>query len=140
MKLTIKCINCKKIVDANPRIKNQNYCNAMKCQQVRKNLWKQQKLDSDPDYKKSQKEYRKEWNTKNPKYWKNYREKHPKYCDRNRLLQKIRDAKNRSKKSCKRDALIQILYLKPGTYEITPIKKISDKRDSLKSKVIVIPK
>lgn len=138
MKRTIKCVNCKKIVPANPRIKNQDYCNAKKCQQARKNLWKRQKVAIDPDYKKSQEEYQEEWNTKNPNYWKNYREKHPKYCERNRLLQKIRDAKNRAKKSCKGDALIEILSIEPGIYELTPIKNISDKNDSLKSKVIVI--
>jgi len=51
MKPMIKCANCGRMVPANPRIKNQNYCNRKACQRVRKNKWKQSKIASDPDYK-----------------------------------------------------------------------------------------
>lgn len=52
MKPMIKCANCGRMVPANPRVKNQNYCNRKACQRVRKNKWKQSKIASDPDYKK----------------------------------------------------------------------------------------
>jgi endogenous inhibitor of DNA gyrase (YacG/DUF329 family) len=44
MKTMIKCANCGRIVPANPRLKNQKYCNRNACQRVRKNKWKQSKI------------------------------------------------------------------------------------------------
>ena len=59
MKLMIKCANCGRMVPANPRVKNQTYCNRKTCQRVRKNKWKQNKMASDPDYKNDQRDYHK---------------------------------------------------------------------------------
>ncbi len=47
----IKCANCRRMVPANPRVKNQKHCNRKACQRIRKNKWKQSKIASDPDYK-----------------------------------------------------------------------------------------
>ena len=56
MKPMIKCANCGRIVPANPRVKNQKYCNRKACQRVRKNKWKQSKIAYDPDYKNDQRD------------------------------------------------------------------------------------
>ncbi len=48
MKPMIKCANCRRMIPANPCVKNQNYCNKKACQHVRKNKWKQSKIASDP--------------------------------------------------------------------------------------------
>lgn len=101
----IKCANCGRMISANPRVKKQKYCNRKACQRVRKNKWKQSKIEFDPDYKNDQRDYHKQWIEKHPGYYRNYRKQHPDYCDRNRELQKKRDKKRRLKQSCKRDAL-----------------------------------
>lgn len=136
MNKTIKCVNCRRIVTANHRLKKQEYCNRKACQRIRKNKWKQNKIATDPDYKNDQKEYQEQWIDERPGYYQNYRKQNPDYCDRNRKLQKKRDKKRQSKKSCKRDALKQISSIKPGTYKLVPIK---NKRDSLLGQIIVIP-
>ena len=83
---TIKCVNCRRIVPANPRVKSQKYCNRKACQCVRKNKWKQSKIASDPDYKNDQRDYHKKWIAQHPGYYRNYRKQNPDYCDRNREL------------------------------------------------------
>ena len=73
MKTMIKCANCGRMVTANPRVKNQKYCNRKACQRVRKNKWKQSKIASDPDYKNDQRDYHKQWIEQHPGYYRNYR-------------------------------------------------------------------
>jgi len=79
------------MVPANPRVKNQKYCNRKACQRVRKNKWKQSKITSDQDYKNDQRNYHKQWIEQHPGYYRNYRKQNPGYCDRNRELQKRRE-------------------------------------------------
>jgi len=134
---TIKCVNCRRIVPANPRVKSQKYCNRKACQCVRKNKWKQSKIASDPDYKNDQKDYHKKWIAQHPGYYRNYRKQNPDYCDRNRELQKKRDTKRRLKRSCKRDALKHFSDIKPSTYKLISFNK---KRDALKGICLVILK
>ena len=133
----IKCANCRRMVPANPRVKNQNYCNRKACRRAGKNKWKQSKIASDPDYKNDQRDYHKQWIEQHPGYYRNYRKQNPDYCDRNRELQKKRDKKRCLKQSCKRDALKQFSVIKPGTYRLIPFNK---KRDALGGQIIVIPR
>ena len=135
MKTMIKCANCGRMVTANPRVKNQKYCNRKACQRVRKNKWKQSKITSDQDYKNDQRDYHKQWIEQHPGYYRHYRKQNKGYCDRNRELQKKRDKKRRLKRSCKRDALKQLSVIKPGTYRLIPFNK---KRDMFGGQIIVI--
>ena len=136
IKPMIKCAKCRRMVPANPRVKNQNYCNRKACQRARKNRWKQSKIASDPDYNNDQRDYHKQWVEQHPGYYRNYRKQNPGYCDRNRELQKKRDKNRCLKQSCKRDALKQFSVIKPVTYRLIPFSK---KRDALEEQSIVIP-
>jgi len=111
MKPMIKCVKCRRIFPANPRVKSQKYCNRKACQRVRKNKWKQRKIATDADYKKDQRDYHKKWIAQHPGYYRNYRKQNPGYCDRNRKLQR------------KRDTLKQILAIKPGSYGLIPLSR-----------------
>jgi hypothetical protein len=81
------------MVPANPRIKNQSYCNREQCQKARKAKWQREKMANDPLYRRDQKKSNDDWLENNQGYWKDYRENHPEYTNRNRKLQKIRDLK-----------------------------------------------
>ena len=76
----IKCANCRRMVPANPRVKNQNYCSGKARQRVRKNKWKQSKIASDQDYKNDQRDCHKQWLEQHPGYYRNYRKQNPDYC------------------------------------------------------------
>jgi hypothetical protein len=112
-----RCCHCHRVLDLNPRIKNQKFCHRKICQRERKRRWQQQKMATDPDYRKNQRSAQINWLDANPDYWRNYRRRHEKYCDRNRLLQRKRDANRRSRNLAKMDASVQKVLLIPEGYE-----------------------
>ena len=66
------CLGCRKqfILRRNPK---QKFCNLPACQNIRKNLWRNQKLSLDIDYKENRNAAAKRWRNKNNDYWKKYR-------------------------------------------------------------------
>ncbi len=90
-----KCEHCGKEFSPRPNVKKQHYCNETACQKARKRKWHQQKLKSDPDYRKNQAAAQEAWCKQHGDYWKKYREKHPEYTARNRLLQRERNRRRR---------------------------------------------
>jgi hypothetical protein len=139
MKPKNRCVHCGRLYIANPRVKNQKYCSRDICQRARKRRWQQRKMATDGDYRQNRKESRQMWQTRHPGYWQQYRERHPQYCERNRMLQKQRDAKRRAKHLAKMDALKQLKSIKPGTYYLIPCIGNLAKMDALTQKINVIP-
>ena len=102
MQPTVECLNCKKTVPANVRLKGeQNYCGCKDCQNKKKRIWYRNKIATDPEYAKRQKECKKRWrNTKpNHQYMAQYRQTHPDYVKKNREQQRERNKKLREKQN-----------------------------------------
>lgn len=132
--------NCRRVLDLNPRVKDQEYCSRKTCQRVRKRRWQKQKIATDADYQENQKSAQAKWRAANPDYWRNYRQQHEKYCERNRLLQKKRDANRRRQRLAKMDALKDENPIIPmGCYHITFTPADLAKMDAYIQKVIIIP-
>lgn len=133
-------INCRRVLNLNPRVKNHGYCGRKACQGVRKRRWQQQKMTTDPCYKDNQKDAQKKWRAANPGYWRNYRREHTTYCERNRLLQKNRDACRRARHLAKMDALENLNHIKPaGYYYIASTPSDLANMDASIQKVLLIP-
>ena len=139
MKPKNRCVHCRRLYIANPRVQNQKYCSRDICQRARKSRWQQRKMATDDDYRQNRKESRQMWQTRHPGYWQQYRASHPQYCERNRMLQKQRDAKRRAKHLAKMDALKQLKSIKPGPYYLIPCMGNLAKMDALTQKINVIP-
>ena len=122
MKQKIRCANreCRCLFIPNPRVKNHRYCNKEYCQRVKRRHRQRKKMKNDPQYQADQRESQQCWIEQNPDYWERYRNKHPEYVKRNRLLQKQRDQKRRSKNLAKMDALSQKSVVKTGRYYLIP--------------------
>ncbi len=105
MSLMIRCAHCRRSFHSDPRVMNQRFCGAAACQRARKTLWQQQKMATDPDYKENQRACQKDWQKRHPHYWRTYRARHPQYCQRNRLLQRLRDRKRSLKSLAKIDVV-----------------------------------
>jgi len=142
----IRCKHCKRLVPANPRVKNQRYCGSKECQQARKSEWHRKKMKSDPYYAQRQNQSRQRWCDKNRDYWKNYRNTHTEYADRNRELQKQRDQKRRRRcvkmdasdsSAFEMDASGEICVANTGGYAI-PDRDLA-KMDASKEIYILIP-
>lgn len=132
--------NCRRILDLNPRVKNHEYCSRKACQRVRKRRWQKRKMATDSDYQDNQKAAQAKWRAANPDYWRNYRQQHEKYCQRNRLLQKKRDANRRARRLAKMDTLKDENSIKPmGYYYIASTPSDLAKMDAYIQKVFIIP-
>ena len=138
MKPKNRCVHCGRLYNANARVKNQKYCSRDICQRARKRRWQQRKMATDGDYRQNRKESQQMWQTRHPSYWQQYRERHPQYCERNRMLQKQRDAKRRAKHLAKMDALKQLKSIKAGTYYLIPCIGNLAKMDALTQKINVV--
>ncbi len=92
------CAHCREIfvIRRNPA---QHYCHQKACQQVRKNLWRQNQRAQDEDYRENQCRANQHWRKKHPDYWRHYRQTHPGYQQHNRELQNQRDRKRRAKQA-----------------------------------------
>lgn len=115
-----RCAHCNRIFKPNPRVKEQRYCSHKPCQRARKTRWQKHKMKTDPDYQANQRNAWRSWQQRNRNYWRPYRKKRPEYRERNRRLQKKRDARRREQNLAKMDALRAINSIETGTYYLVP--------------------
>jgi len=97
-----------------PRNKDQQYCSKPACRRKRKARWQKEKLAIDPDYKETQRLSNNKWHENNPDYWKQYRDRNPKKAERNRLLQKNRNMKQKKKQAQKSSNAMDIAKMDAG--------------------------
>jgi len=122
------CINCGKIWNTPLRNPNRAYCNSSVCQKVRKRIWQQQKIASDPDYKANQRDAKKVWQNANPDYCNTYRKKNDAYTQKNRIRQAERNQKRRvhlqnqaANLIAKMDASKANNVMNTGVYQLIPV-------------------
>ena len=141
----ILCVYCGDLFEASPRHKNQIACKKPECQRARKADWQRHKMKIDPANKASQRIRQKLCARANPGYWKKYRNKNPDKAERNRILQKARNRKARSKLRdtkmdpvliAKMDASKADNFQPLGQFWLIPVVA---KMDSLKVNIVKIP-
>ena len=139
MSKKFKCYHCQRWCTKNPRIKGkQKYCGAKECQQARKDLWEQEKLQNDPAYKVRRQAAKRRWYSKYPgyKYQSKYRKTHPEYCKENREKQILRNQKRQIleivPKIVKTDTLSLKRAVSQDLYVLVPYKKAAEKTDAKK--------
>lgn len=120
-----QCVHCGDEFEPDKRVRDQKYCGKEDCQRTRRAIWRRGKMMTDPDYRDNQKRCQTEWLEKNKGYYKKYRERHPEKAERNRILQKGRDAirrKNGLNKLLAKIDAIQDRLSRPcgGIFRIVP--------------------
>ena len=116
-----QCQGCGQPFQPRPQVPQQLYCSSPECQRARRQQWQRSKLKSDPDYRDNQARAQQTWSQRNPDYWRMYRETHPEHVERNRVLQRDRDAKARIGRLAKMDASNPSHPLPPGLYQLSPV-------------------
>lgn len=104
---------------------DQKYCSSGKCQRARRARWQRLKMKRDKDYRDNKRRCEQEWRQKNQGYWQAYRKKNPDYAERNRVRQRIRDARRRRSSSLKMLAKLDVFTRphysrKGGLFRIVP--------------------
>lgn len=89
----IPCVHCGTFFI--PRNRRQNYCTEEECQHARRTAWQRHKMKTDVDYRTQQRLSQRKWVRNTPSYWKKYRRRNPDKAKRNRILQGIRNRRNR---------------------------------------------
>ncbi|MEN8130568.1 MAG: hypothetical protein ABFS45_10330 [Pseudomonadota bacterium] len=118
------CIACRQSFQPRPQVPDQSYCSAPDCQRERRKQWHRQKLQTDPDYQNNQARAQKAWMRRNPNYWRKYRESHPEYVERNRVLQRERNAKVARQSIAKMDVSIPSTLLPSGIYHLSLVTDV----------------
>lgn len=141
----IQCVHCGDFFDPSPRHRNQTACREKQCQRAKKRAWHRFKLKTDPDYRAGKKISQQKWLKANPDYWKQYRKRNPEYAERNRILQAIRNRKNRASETpsntqasliAKMDASKSCSFEILGQFWLVPVIA---KMDPLKVNIARIP-
>ena len=117
-----QCMACGQSFRPRPQVSNQSYCSAPACQRERRRRWQLLKRQSDPDYQDNQVRAQQAWSQRNPGYWREYRGTHPEYAERNRNLQRERNASPQNTEIAKMDASTPEMPLPSGIYRLSRVK------------------
>ena len=118
---TKQCAGCCKAFHPRPQTPKQSYCSSPACQRERRRRWQQARRQSDPEYRDNQLRAQASWVERHRDYWRAYRRAHPEYTERNRTLQRQRDAQRRVRVLAKMDASPRDSPVPSGTYRLTPL-------------------
>lgn len=116
------CVCCKKGITPHPAVPDQRYCGKLECQRARKRKWQKDKLAKDSDYRQDQAAAQQEWCSRNKDYWKEYRKRNPAYTEQNRIRQRERNCKRRTRSViAKMDEQKAENAIPSGCYLLSPV-------------------
>jgi hypothetical protein len=78
---------------------------------------------TDPEYQDNQSRAQGSWAERHPDYWREYRGTHPQYCERNRALQRERDARRGERVLAKMAVSTPGPPVPSGTYRLSPVRR-----------------
>jgi len=114
-----RCLACGDQFHSLAQVPHQAYCFEPACQRERRKLWQREKRRADRDYRENQARAQQKWLDGRPGYWQRYRAEHPEYAQRNRDLQRARNAARAETSIAKMDASAPLSPLPSGTYRLT---------------------
>ena len=118
-----QCAGCGKAFHPRPQTPEQCYCSSPECQRERRRLWQYARRHSDPEYRDNQSRAQASWAERHPDYWREYRRTHVDYRERNRTLQRERDARRRESVLAKMDVSTSDSPVPSGTYRLSPVTR-----------------
>ncbi|RKP43545.1 hypothetical protein [Pararobbsia silviterrae] len=95
MKSTRFCLACGNAFVPLLHVPRQRYCSSADCQRARRREWQNHRLHTDEDYRENQARAQARWRAVHSTYWREYRTTHPAYLERNRSMQRTRNARRR---------------------------------------------
>ena len=118
-----QCAGCGKAFHPRPQAPEQCYCSSPECQRERRRRWQYARRHSDPEYRDNQSRAQQWWAERHPDYWREYRRTHADYRERNRALQRERDARRRERVLAKMDVSTGDSPVPSGTYRLSPVTR-----------------
>jgi hypothetical protein len=118
-----RCAGCCQPFHPRPQSPKQCFCASAVCQRERRRRWQLRRRQSDPAYRDNQSRAQRAWGERNSGYWGAYRDAHPEYGERNRTLQRERDARRRERVLAKMDVSAGDSPVPSGTYRLSPVTR-----------------
>jgi len=118
-----QCAGCGKAFHPRAQTPKQAYCSSPACQRERRRRWQYARRHSDPEYRDNQSRAQASWVERHPDYWREYRRIHADYRERNRILQRERDARRRERVLAKMNASTGDSPVPSGTYRLSPVRR-----------------
>ncbi|NIF81673.1 hypothetical protein F3J20_30635 [Paraburkholderia sp. Cy-641] len=119
-----RCVACGSLFHPLSHVPNQRYCSAPNCQRERRRRWQRQHMRADEDYRENQHRAQASWRARHPDYWRQYRATHPAYRERNAVLQRERNARQRSLMVANMDASQIAPPLASGVYILRRMSEV----------------
>ena len=113
-----QCAGCCKPFHLRAQTPKQCFCASPACQRERRRRWQFTRRQSDPEYHDNQSRAQRAWGERHPEYWRAYRLAHPEYGERNRALQRERDARRRERRLAKMDVSTGDSPVPSGAYRL----------------------
>ncbi|WP_230958981.1 hypothetical protein [Burkholderia stagnalis] len=99
-----------------PHVPRQRYCSADARQRTRRRDWHNHRLRTDEDCRDNQARAQAKWRGSRPGYWREYRAAHPTYRERNRSMQRMRNARRSFEPIANMDVIGSRQPLRSGVY------------------------
>ena len=115
-----RCVSCGIHFQPRPQTPAQRYCSSPECQHERRRRWQRQRLRDDADYRDNQARAQANWRVRHPDYWRQYRAAHPAYRERNREMQRQRNAQRSTRQAANMDASPSSHPIASGFYILRP--------------------
>jgi hypothetical protein len=119
MKSTRLCLACGNAFLPLPHVPHQRYCSSKPCQRARRRDWQNHRLRIDKDYRDNQARAQAKWRAGHSGYWREYRAAHPAYRERNRSMQRMRNARRSCRPIAKMDVIGRRWPLGSGFYVLS---------------------
>ena len=119
MKSTRLCLACGNAFVPLLHVPRQRYCSSKACQRTRRRDWQNNRLRIDDDYRDNQARAQAKWRAGHSSYWREYRAAHPAYRERNRSMQRLRNAQRRHKPIANMDVVRLPRPLNSGFYVLS---------------------
>ncbi|MFX1763411.1 hypothetical protein PWP93_12540 [Paraburkholderia sp. A1RI-2L] len=105
MKSPRLCLACGNSFVPLLHVPRQRYCSSKACQRARRRDWQNHRLRTDNDYRDNQARAQAKWRSSHSSYWREYRAAHPAYRERNRSMQRLRNARRGLRPIAKMDVI-----------------------------------
>lgn len=88
--------------------RDQSVCSRPECQRRSRTEYHRRKIAADPEYAATVRDSRRKWRAAHPDYQRTYRQSHEAAVQRNRELQRLRDAKRRAQRLVKNNLALDL--------------------------------
>jgi hypothetical protein len=132
------CPYCQQTFQPSPRRPDQVVCSGPECQARRRNEYRRQKRQTDPEYAEVVRDSRRKWRDAHPDYQKKYWQNHPEAAARNRQQQRQRDQKRRVRQLVKNTLVVD---LKRSAAEVWLVGRLAEelvKNTLVSSKLLIL--